>query len=90
MDSLLQLFSICRTVNCGSCVEQDNINVVSNGAMISVKTLCNNHHEMVWESSPCMGEGKQRVAVINVLLSSFTLLTGLHLKQVNKAMAHFD
>ena len=82
LTSLLQIFSICRTVNCGSCVEQHNIKVIPNGAMIKVKTLCNDHHEMEWESSPSVGFGKKRVPVINVLIAAYCLLTGLHIKQV--------
>ena len=82
LSSLLQLFAICRVANCGSCVEPCNMRVSNKGAMVIVKTLCNNNHEMSWESSPCVGVGTQRVAVINVLISSYCLLTGLHLKQV--------
>ena len=58
--------------------------VLHKGAMITVKTMCNNHHEMEWESSPCFGAGKHRVAIINVLIAAYCLLTGLHIKQVGK------
>ena len=82
LSTLLQLFSICRIANCGSYVEPQNIKVTSIGAMIRVKASCNNNHDTEWESSPCVGTGTKRIPVINVLIASFCLLTGLHIKQV--------
>ena len=82
MSSLLSLFSICREPNCGSYVERENMKVVLNGAMIRVHTLCNNHHSRTWDSSPMIGTGRKTMAVINILLCVYCLVTGLHIKQV--------
>ena len=56
--------------------------VVRNGAMISVRSVCNNHHEQTWDSCPTLGTGASAVAVINLLLAVNLLTTGLHIKQV--------
>jgi hypothetical protein len=80
--SLMSLLSICREPNCGSLVERDNMKVVRNGAMVSVRSVCNNHHEHTWNSSPTLGTGASAVAVINILLAVNALTTGLHIKQV--------
>ena len=82
MSSLLTLFSICRVPSCGSFVEKDNMRIVRNGAMIRIHTTCNNHHVQVWDSSPSLGTGRQAIAVINILIAVYSLLTGLHIKQV--------
>ena len=79
---LLQLFQVCRIPNCGSCVDQDNIKLVSKGAHIHVSCICNNHHEMGWDSGPLIGSGVQAIAIINILLSTFSLTIGLHFQQV--------
>ena len=44
--------------------------------------LCNNSHSETWDSSPSVGGGPSAVAEININLASYTLLTGLHIKQV--------
>ena len=44
--------------------------------------LCNNSHSETWDSSPSVGTGPSAVAEININLASYTLLTGLHIKQV--------
>ena len=79
---LLELMSVCREPNCGGLVAKENIDVVVNGAMIRVRTLCNNNHEKVWDSSPMLGIGSEAISFINVQLASYCLLTGLHVKQV--------
>ena len=78
----MTLLSICREPNCGSFVERDNIKIVPNGAMIRVHTTCNNHHVKTWDSSPMLGTGRKAIAVINILIGVYSLLTGLHIKQV--------
>ena len=83
MSSLLVLLSICKQPQCGSAVERENMKVVRNGAMIRVHMVCNNNHSTTWDSSPMLGTGKTAIAVINVLISTYCLLTGLHIKQVN-------
>ena len=88
MANLLQLFAICRVVGCGSCVEVSNMKVSYCGAMIKVKTLCNNHHESVWQSSPMCWTGKACVAVINVVIAAYCLLTGHHVKQLLDLFSH--
>ena len=83
MSSLLVLLSICKQPQCGSAVERENMKVVRNGAMIRVHMVCNNNHSTTWDSSPMLGTGKTAIAAINVLISTYCLLTGLHIKQVN-------
>ena len=80
--SLLDLLSICRSPNCGSLVAEENMKVVRNGAMIRVHMVCNNHHAETWDSSPTIGSGASEVAVINIMLAVYTLVTGLNVKQV--------
>ena len=82
LPSLLQLFSVCRVPSCGSAVDQDNINIKTSGAMVSVRCLCNSGHQTDWDSGPMLGTGTSAVAVINILLSTYCLITGLHLQQV--------
>ena len=56
--------------------------VARHGAMIRIHMLCNNSHSETWDSSPSVGTGPSAVAEININLASYTLLTGLHIKQV--------
>ena len=83
MSSLLSLLSVCREPNCGSVVDRENMKIVHNGAMIRVHMVCNNNHATAWESSPCISNGKKSVAVINIIIATYCLLTGLHVKQAN-------
>ena len=84
LPALLQLFSVCRVGGCGGCVDEENIIVKQDGAMVKVECVCNNdhRHKTSWESSPVLGTGKQRMAVINILISVYTLTIGLHIQQV--------
>ena len=82
MPSLLLLFSVCRVPSCGSGVDKENITIKPDGAMVRVHCLCNNNHQTDWSSSPMLGSGKSKVAVINSLLSIYCLTTGLHIQQV--------
>ena len=84
LPALLQLFSVCRVGGCGGYVDEENILVKQDGAMVRVECVCNNdhRHKTVWESSPKIGTGKQQTAVINILISVYTLTIGLHIQQV--------
>ena len=86
MSCLFTLLSVCRRPECGTLVERENIKVVRNGAMVRIHTLCNNSHMEKWDSSPSVGSGTGAIPVINILLSVYTLLTGLHVKQVCQQM----
>jgi hypothetical protein len=86
LSSLLTLLSICRVPNCGSLVSQENMKISRNGAMITVHSTCNNNHSEIWESSPRIGKGKGAVALVNVHLAVYSLLVGLHIKQVGLVM----
>ena len=85
LPALLQLFSVCRVGGCGGCVDEENILVRQDGAMVRVECVCNNdhRHKTVWESSPMIGSGRQQTSVINILLSVYTLTIGLHIQQVS-------
>ena len=89
LPSLLQLFSVCRVANCGSSVDDHNISIKPNGAMIRVHCLCNSSHSSEWDSSPMLGCGKSAVPVINILISIYCLTTGLHIHQVESILAEF-
>ena len=82
LPSLLQLFSVCRVPSCGNAVDPANITIKNNGAMVSVRCLCNSNHQTDWDSGPVLGTGTSAVAVINILLATYCLTTGLHLEQV--------
>ena len=88
LPSLLQLFSVCRVPGCGSAVDQDDINIKTNGAMVSVACLCNSGHKTDWDSGPMLGTGTRAVAVINILLATYCLITGLHLQQILDFFQH--
>ena len=90
MSCLYALLSVCRRPECGTLVEKENIKVVKNGAMVRIGTLCNNSHTESWDSSPSVGSGTGAIPVINILLSVYTLLTGLHVKQVCQQMLRSD
>ena len=81
MSSLLSLLSVCKEPNCGSVVDKENMKIVHNGTMIRVHMVCNNSHATSWESSPCINDGRKSVAVINIIIATYCLLTGLHVKQ---------
>ena len=83
MSSLVSLLSVCREPCCGAVVDKENMKIVHSGAMVRVHTVCNNNHSYTWESSPSIGSGKKSVAIINIIISTYCLLTGLHIKQAN-------
>ena len=83
MSSLISLLSVCKEPNCGSVVDRENMKIVHNGAMIRVHMVCNNNHATTWESSPCINDGRKSVAVINIIIATYCLLTGLHVKQAS-------
>ena len=82
ISSLLQLFSTCQVYGCQSAVDPANIEVRDIGAVIVIKYTCNENHSGEWCSSPFIGEGKNRVGVLNVLLATYSLTCGLHISQV--------
>ena len=90
LPALLQLFSVCRVGGCGGLVDEENICVKQEGAMVRVECVCNNdhRHKTSWESSPMLGTGRQRTAVINLLIAVYTLTIGLHIQQVQFFFSH--
>ena len=58
------------------------INNFPQGAAVSAKTRCNEGHEEEWESSHSIGNGRESVPYINVLLMVYLFLTGLHFDQL--------
>ena len=83
LSSLLPLFAVCRLPECQSVVDQDNIKVTYKGARAEIRATCNENHTTFWQSSPTLGSGKSQVGVINLLLASFCLTTGLHVRQAS-------
>ena len=83
LSSLLSLFVTCRLPDCNSPVDPDNIKVTYKGAMVEVRATCNEHHTTHWQSSPTLGVGRSQVSVMNLLLASFCLTTGIHLRQAS-------
>ena len=83
MSSLLSLLSVCREPDCGSAVDRDNMKIICSGAMVRVHMVCNKSHSTTWESSPSLGSGRKSVAIINIIIATYSLLTGLHIKQAN-------
>ena len=81
--SLLQLFRFCSVEGCGSIIDQEDITFHEVGAAVVVKYTCLQHHEQSWSSSSSVGEGHNKLYVINILLASFTLFCGLNLSQVS-------
>ena len=82
MSCLMQLFSMCQVSECGSAIDPENIKVVQHGAVVVVRYTCNKHHTGEWCSSPALGEGKNKVWVLNALLATYSLTCGLHISQV--------
>ena len=63
-------------------MDRSNINILSIGAAVRVKVLCNASHDFTWDSSSQVGEGKKKCFIINLYLAMFTLFTGLNISQV--------
>ena len=82
LPSLLELFDICRTPNCGSACDSDNRKTHYRGAMVTVSGVCNNGHKYYWTSSPTVGQGKKQVSAINILLGTYGYLCGINVKKV--------
>ena len=78
---LLQLFKKCPDEACNSIIDPSNIEITNVGAVTFVKYECNEGHCGKWASSPFIGKSKERVGIINLLLSSFILTCGLHISQ---------
>ena len=81
--ALSELFNVCNIPMCGAACDKENRNIHYSGAMVCVSVVCNNGHKFSWKSSPTIGQGKKKVAVINVLLGSYGYLCGINVKKVN-------
>ena len=88
LPELLKLFQICREPNCGSFVDEANINMKTVGAWIRVEYCCNNHHFGTWDNSPLIGSGKEAVSVLNILIACYCLTCGLHIQQILEFFQH--
>jgi hypothetical protein len=83
-EALLKLFKVCSFPSCGSVVDPDDVTVHTVGAAITVTATClQNNHEQTWSSSNTVGEGRNKMFTINVLLAAFTLFCGLNISQVS-------
>ena len=82
-DLLLELFSVCKYPGCGCAVDSENIKVTRVGAALKVKATCNDSHDYLWSSSSKVGQGKNQMYLINILLAVYTLLSGLNIAQVS-------
>ena len=83
---LLTLFTACRLPSCRAAVDPANLTWSYSGAMITITTLCNDHHTTTWSSSPQVGCGKSKVATINILLWTMAYLCGVNVKKVTTKM----
>ena len=77
--SLLILFKFCNT--CGAPISDKRH--FTNGAAITVKTICLNGHSFSWCSSPMVGP-KKRSYAINILQSVDTFIIGSTYETVSK------
>ena len=82
LPSLLELFEVCRLPGCGGYCDPDNRKITYSGAMVSVTVTCNSGHHFNWKSSPTVGQGKNQVSAINVLLGTYGYLCGINVKKV--------
>ena len=83
MRLLISLFQVCRMAGCGSLVDRDDIKIVTDGAMITVTCVCVKNHRTQWKSSPVLHqESTHPVGEINIVLATYILTCGLHIKQV--------
>ena len=88
--SLLKLFEVCSTVGCGSLVDSEEIKFVKVGGAFKVKTTCLNNHVNHFASSSSIGDGKEKIFVINILLAAYTLFCGLNFSRVAELFKHLN
>ena len=83
MRLLISFFQVCRMAGCGSLVDRDDIKIVTDGAMITVTCVCVKNHRTQWKSSPVLHQGSTHpIGEINIILATYILTCGLHIKQV--------
>jgi hypothetical protein len=80
LDSILSLFNVCREPDCGAPVLEENLEVVTMGSGLRVKTSCSNCHCGLWQSSEFFSKG--RTCKIDVQICTFSLVTGLRMNQI--------
>lgn len=85
---LLDLFTVCRQPKCGEYVDKANIRTSYKGAVITIAATCNASHTTQWSSSPLVGMGKFAMPVLNILITTYTFTTGLHIDQVKTFFQH--
>ena len=90
MNLLLQLFSVCRVESCGAAVDPANIETYERGACLVVSGVCNQNHTFKWSSSPMRGTGHSARPEINILLTVYTLVCGMHVDQVIDYFKHLQ
>ena len=88
--SLLKLFEVCSTVGCGSLVDSEEIKFVKVGGAFKVKTTCLNNHVNHFASSSSIGDGKEKIFVINILLAAYMLFCGLNFSRVAELFKHLN
>ena len=77
---LPELHKHCLTSGCSASVVPEETIISEQGAAVSVTMFCMDNHKNTWHSSdfyPKKGDHGKARSKLNVLLSSFILLTGL-------------
>ena len=81
--SLMELFRVCSVPACGSVIDPDNVTFYTQGAGMTVTATCLEHnHTKSWSSCSSVGEGREKVFSLNILLAAYTLFCGLNISQV--------
>ena len=80
--AILILFRVCSIQGCGAPIDPEDVIVHTDGAAMTVKATCLEHHEISWKSCNTVGEGHSKIFVVNILLSAYTLFCGLNISQV--------
>ena len=63
-------------------VDRDDVRIISSGAAVTVHAKCLDYHNFVWSSSSKVGEAKQQMFLINIIMAVFIVLCGLDISQV--------
>lgn len=92
-DLLRKLLGVCNHPNCGSAVDDGDIEEYTVGAAVCYKVTCANNHEFKWETSAKIGKdpnGKSQLFTINVYLATLVLVCGLNISQVAEYFFHLS
>ena len=73
---------MCSIQGCGAPIDLSDVIAHTEGAAMIVKATCLEHHETSWKSCNAVGEGHNKIYVVNILLAAYTLLCALNISQV--------